>query len=88
MFDHALAHATADACEAAAGRLAGARRGQVADTASAAEGWLGPHRDRFDHDLARAVRRSEQVEVALRRLADELRAASMAADRQGTPRWT
>jgi hypothetical protein len=76
--DRAWARRTAEACESAATRLADVRRSQAADTAHAADGWLGPHRDHFDRDLARAQRRSEQVEARLRRLADRLRARAAA----------
>ena len=72
--DAAWARRTAEACEAAAGRLAEVRRGQSADAAHAVAGWLGPHRDHFDRDLGRTLRRSAHVEARLRRLADELRA--------------
>jgi hypothetical protein len=71
--DATWARRTAEACDAAAARLAEVRRGQSADAAVAADGWLGPHRDHFDRDLARTLRRSAQVEGRLRRLADELR---------------
>lgn len=72
--DRAWARRTAEACEAAAARLAEVRRGQAADAAQAASGWLGPHRDHFDRDLGRTLRRSAQVEARLHRLADDLRA--------------
>jgi hypothetical protein len=73
-FDHSAAHGAADACERAAARLAEARRQQAVAAAGAADGWLGPHRHRFDRDLARALRHAEQLEQALRGLAAELRA--------------
>ena len=73
-FDAGWARRTADACEMAAVRLAEVRRGQSADAAPAVAGWLGPHRDHFDRDLGRTLRRSAHVEARLRRLADELRA--------------
>jgi hypothetical protein len=72
--DGAWARRTAEACDTAAARLAEVRRGQSADAAHAADGWLGPHRDHFDRELARTLRRSTQVEARLRRLADQLRA--------------
>jgi hypothetical protein len=72
--DVAWARRTAEACDTAAVRLAEVRRGQSADAATATDGWLGPHRDHFDRELARTVRRSAEVEGRLRRLADELRA--------------
>jgi hypothetical protein len=72
-FDHTAALAAADACEAAASRVADTRRGLSGDARSATDGWLGPHRDRFDRDLTRAVDRAEQVERRLRRCSDALR---------------
>jgi uncharacterized protein YukE len=78
-FDHSAADGAAVACERAAAALAEARRQQVVAGAGAADGWLGPHRHRFDRDLARALRHAEALEVALRGLADELRARSAAA---------
>ena len=79
-FDHSAAHGAADACERAAARLAEARRRQAAAAAGAADGWLGPHRDRFDRDLARALRHVRAASRrALRGLAAELRARSAAA---------
>jgi hypothetical protein len=73
--DRAWARRTAEACDTAAASLAEVRRGQSADAARAADGWLGPRRDHFDRELARTLRRSTQVEARLRRLADELRAS-------------
>ena len=81
-FDPSAAHGAADACERAAARLAEARRQQAVAAAGAADGWLGPHRHRFDRDLARALRHAEQLEQALRGLAAELRARSAAAARE------
>ena len=77
-FDAGFALATAEVCDAAAARLAEVRRGQAAEAASATDGWLGPHRDRFDRDLARALRHAAHLEVRLRRLADDLRARARA----------
>jgi len=77
--DVAWARRTAEACDSAAVRLAEVRRGQAADAAVATDGWLGPHRDHFDRELARSLRRSTQVERRLRHLADELRARATSA---------
>ena len=77
-FDPSAAHGAADACERAAARLAETRRQQAVAAAGAADGWLGPHRDRFDRDLARALRHAAHLEVRMRRLADDLRARARA----------
>ena len=84
-FDHSAAHGAAAACERAAARLAEARRQQTVAAAGAADGWLGPHRHRFDRDLAHALRRAAHLEAALRALADDLRARS-AVERQRSER--